>query len=86
MNLPLSVGQIIGIVVLLIIAGVVFRYRNAIQKFILEVASELKKVSWTTRKDLLESTWVVLVSSVMLGAFIGVVDYVLARAMSLLIK
>jgi preprotein translocase SecE subunit len=82
----LSIGQIIEILVLLVIAGVVFNFRNQIKKFILEVASELKKVSWTTRKDLLDSAWVVLLSSAVLGLFIGIADFVLARSMATFIR
>ena len=59
---------------------------GSIRKFFAEVISELKKVSWTTRKDLLDSTWVVIVSSAILGLFIGVVDFVLSRVMTFLIK
>ena len=86
MNFPLSVGHILGIIVLLVIVGIAVRYHKEIRKFILEVASELKKVSWTTRKDLLDSAWVVLLSSVVLGLFIGVMDFILARSVSVLIK
>ena len=82
----MSIGQIITIVFLVIVAGVIFRYRNEIKKFITEALTELKKVSWTTRKDLLDSTWVVLVSSALLGLYIGVVDFILARVMTTLIK
>ena len=59
---------------------------GSIRKFITEVVSELKKVSWTTRKDLIDSTWVVLVSSACLGLFIGVIDFVLSRIVASLIK
>ena len=86
MNLPLSLGQIAEIVLLVIAVGVIFRYRNEIKKFIAEVASELKKVSWTTRKDLIDSTWVVLASSVVLGLFIGIIDFFLSRVMALFMK
>ena len=86
MNLPLSWGQIAEIVLLVIAAGLTFRYRNEIKKFIAEVASELKKVSWTTRKDLIDSTWVVLASSVALGLFIGIIDFFLSRVMALFMK
>jgi preprotein translocase subunit SecE len=50
-----------------------------IKKFFTEVAIELKKVSWTTRRELIDSTWVVIVSSLLLGAFIATTDLVLSR-------
>ena len=86
MNSSLSLGQIIEIVLLIIAAIVIFRFRVGIKKFVLEALSELKKVTWTTRKDLLDSTWVVLFSSAILGLFIGVADFILARFVSVLMK
>ena len=82
----LSFGQIFGILVLVVVAVVVYIYRVQIRKFIAEVLSELKKVSWTNRKDLTDSTWVVIVSSALLGVYIAVVDFVLSRIMAVIIK
>ena len=59
---------------------------GSIRKFFVEVASELKKVSWTNRKDLIDSTWVVLVSSAFLGLYIGVMDFILSKFVASLIK
>lgn len=52
---------------------------GAVTKFFKEVVAELKKVSWTSRKELLESAWVVIVSSFFLGIFIAVTDLILSR-------
>ena len=82
----ISISQIILIVAVLIGAFVTFKYWNQIRKFVLEVVSELKKVSWTNRKDLIDSTWVVLMSSACLGVFIAVIDFVLSRLVALIIK
>ncbi len=51
---------------------------NKIQMFFQDVILELKKVSWTTRKELIDSTIVVLVSLLILSVVIGVADYFLA--------
>jgi preprotein translocase subunit SecE len=59
---------------------------EGIRKFFAEVMAELKKVSWTNRKDLIDSTWVVLVSSAFLGVFIAAIDFVLSRFMGLILK
>lgn len=56
------------------------------RKFIGEVLSELKKVNWSTRKEVLEATQVVFVSSVLLGFFIGGTDFILSKLLGLLIK
>ena len=57
-----------------------------IRKFIGEVVAELKKVSWSTRRDLIDSTWVVIISSAILGVFIGASDFVLSKLVELLFK
>ena len=57
-----------------------------VRQFFTEVAGELKKVSWSTRRELLEATWIVLVSSAFLGVFIGTTDFVLSKLLSLIIR
>ena len=57
-----------------------------IRKFIAEVIGELKKVSWSTRRDLIDSTWVIIISSAILGVFIGATDFVLSKCVGLLFK
>jgi preprotein translocase subunit SecE len=57
-----------------------------VRQFVVEVAEELKKVSWTTRQDLIDSTWVVLVSSFCLGIFIWASDTILSQLLRLIIK
>ena len=42
-----------------------------------EVGVELKKSSWPTRSELLESTQVVILSVLALGLFVALSDYVL---------
>ncbi|MCK5082274.1 MAG: preprotein translocase subunit SecE [Candidatus Omnitrophica bacterium] len=56
-----------------------------VQKFVSEVAIELKKVSWSTRKDLVDATWIVFLSSVLLGVFIGATDFVLSKLLEIII-
>ena len=56
-----------------------------IKKFISEAVVELKKVSWTTRKELIDATWIVFLSSILLGIFIGITDFVLSKLLFLII-
>ena len=56
-----------------------------VQKFVSEVAIELKKVSWSTRKDVVDATWIVFLSSVLLGVFIGATDFVLSKLLEIII-
>ena len=51
-------------------------------KFLKEVRSELKRVSWPSRDDVRESTTVVIVVVLLVAVFIGLVD----RALSYLVS
>ncbi|MEW5895496.1 MAG: preprotein translocase subunit SecE [Candidatus Omnitrophota bacterium] len=59
---------------------------QAVPKFFKEVAAELKKVSWTSRQDLISSAWLVIVSSLFLGLFIAVTDLILSGIIQKIIK
>jgi len=46
------------------------------QQFVKEVWEELLKVNWTTRAQLKQATKVVIISSAVLGVYLGAVDFV----------
>lgn len=48
---------------------------RAIRRLWSETGTELKKVSWPNRRELRESTVVVIVGIILLGTFIRVSDY-----------
>ena len=54
--------------------------------FIQEVRSELSKVSWPTKNELIGATSVVILLSIILGIFIGVIDVVISWALSHLLR
>jgi preprotein translocase subunit SecE len=54
--------------------------------FLKEVKVELGKVSWSTREELISSTIVVIVVTGLLGIFIGIIDFALAKILSLMFK
>ena len=54
--------------------------------FISEVKTELTKVSWPVRKDLLGATWVVTVVTIILTAYIGVLDFLLSKGVEKVLK
>ncbi len=54
--------------------------------FLKEVKVELGKVAWSSREELLASTAVVIVVTLILGVFIGVLDIFLSKLLSLLFK
>ncbi|UCB57129.1 MAG: preprotein translocase subunit SecE [Candidatus Omnitrophota bacterium] len=59
---------------------------NKLSRFLSEVKSELKKVSWSTKKELIGSTGIVIVTVSLLALFIGVVDFVISRLVNLVIR
>ena len=56
------------------------------KQFFSEFVVELKKVSWPTRSELIDSTWVVIVSSAILGVFIGFIDFTLSKFLGLIVR
>ena len=56
-----------------------------ILQFFREVRVEIKKVTWPTRKETLASTVVVLITTFIIGAFLGVVDFFLSSGVERLL-
>ena len=59
---------------------------HKLRNFIKEVKTEMKKVSWSTRKELISSTWIVIVTVALLGLYIGAVDFVISRIVHAIIR
>ena len=57
-----------------------------VKKFVTEVKTELKKVSWSTKDDLIASTTVVLASVAFLALFIGIADFIISRVISFIMR
>jgi preprotein translocase subunit SecE len=56
------------------------------RNFFMEVQVELKKCSWPTRPELLESTVVVIVAVAILAAVVGISDLLLSLILRLVIR
>ncbi|GAI78963.1 unnamed protein product [marine sediment metagenome] len=59
---------------------------NKINNFIKEAIAELKKVIWPTRKDLKNSTVVVISTIIIASIFIGLIDIFFTKALTLFMK
>jgi preprotein translocase subunit SecE len=57
-----------------------------IPAFFKEARQELAKVSWPTRKELFGAAWIVIVAVAILTLYIGGVDFVLSKAVSLVVQ
>lgn len=80
----------LGKIILSIIGGILlfFIVKNfaKITNFIAQVRTELIKVSWPTRKEVLASTFVILVLTVFLAVYVGIIDLGLSQVLSLFLK
>jgi preprotein translocase subunit SecE len=54
-----------------------------IKTYFSETRAELKKVTWPSRQDLIDSTKVVIVATLIVTVFVGIVDQVLSRIIKL---
>lgn len=59
---------------------------EAAKQFLREVKTELKKVTWPSRKDTLSGTLVVLVAVFIIAIFLGIVDSGLSNLIKQLLK
>ncbi len=50
-----------------------------IKTYLGEVAKEMKKVSWPTRQQLRESTYIVIITTLIFTAFVYVVDFIMVK-------
>lgn len=59
---------------------------NRVRLFFNETLTELKKATWPTRKELRESTVVVLIAIIILGIYITLADFSVYNWVTLLTK
>lgn len=54
--------------------------------FLSQTREELKKVTWPNTNEVVRLTFVVVAVSLMVGMFIGALDFVFAKIVELLVK
>ena len=52
-------------------------------KFVKECAGELRKVTWPTRSDVLSSTQVVFISTIVVAIILGLLDWLFTKGLML---
>ena len=57
-----------------------------VTNFLREVKEELGKVAWSSRQELMGATVVVIVTTVILGVFIGFIDLLLTKILSVIFR
>jgi preprotein translocase subunit SecE len=56
------------------------------KNFFVEVFEELKKVNWPTREQTIRLTLVVFIISLIVGAYVGIIDVLLAKVLEIITK
>lgn len=56
------------------------------QNFASELITELKRVTWPTRKETIRLTAIVIVISLIIGVYIGIIDILLAKGLEIVTK
>jgi len=51
-----------------------------------DLIEELKKVTWPTRHDTIRLTTIVIIISLLIGLYIGIIDILLAKGLGLLTR
>ena len=55
-------------------------------KFLKEVKKELTKVVWPTRAEIIKMTGMVIIVSIAVGLYIGIIDIALAKLLETIVK
>lgn len=59
---------------------------NISPNFTTEVVEELKKVTWPSKKETIRLTTIVILISLIIGIYIGIIDVLLAKGLEIVTK
>jgi preprotein translocase subunit SecE len=59
---------------------------NKIKEFLNEVKIETKKVVFPTKDELIGSTWVVIITIIIISLFLGIVDLTLTKLVGIALR
>jgi preprotein translocase subunit SecE len=59
---------------------------NKVKEFFREVKVEVKKVVFPTREELVGSTWVVIITVLMISMFLGIIDLGLSKIVGIALR
>lgn len=59
---------------------------NSVSKFFSEVKTETKKVSYPSKDELVGSTWVVIIASIIMSFYLGLIDWGLSSLVKILLQ
>ena len=61
--------------------SVKIKIMNKITQFLREVKQELRKVTWPTKEDTLRYSLMVVIASLIVAAYLGGLDYIVANTL-----
>ena len=59
---------------------------NPSSNFITDIIDEMKKVSWPTKSDTIRLTTIVIIVSLIIGLYVGIIDVLLAKGLEVITK
>jgi len=59
---------------------------DKIKEFFREVKIEIKKVVYPSREELMGSTWVVIITAIIISVFLGIVDLGLSKIVKVALR
>jgi preprotein translocase subunit SecE len=59
---------------------------NKIKEFFREVKVEVKKVVFPTKEELIGSTWVVIITVIVISLFLGIIDLGLSKVVGIALR
>lgn len=88
-GMDLPIGPLVFIASVIIIALIVYSQRERIAKtrawiFLLEVRKELGNVTWPTKDDVINSTIVVIITTIIVALFIFAGNQVISRVFDII--
>ena len=84
LGIALSPAFVIGLILFVVGAYAIHRWQGTpkVADLLIETESELRKTTWPTMDEVINSSIVVVVTVLVLGAFLALADSVLARVMA----
>ena len=59
---------------------------NKVKEFFREVRTEVKKVVFPTKEELIGSTWVVIITVLIISLFLGIIDLSLSKIVGIALR
>lgn len=59
---------------------------NPNPNFVTDIIDEMKKVSWPTRSETIRLTTIVIIVSLIIGLYVGIIDVLLAKGLEVITK